>query len=105
MNLDDEAPNAQEYRARGLGAYGKPRDYAAGRLALDAKAVAETPEGKRLLRWLVSGPRDATRGCFGDWRDHYNHGRREAAEQLEAALRRLLPREAFLEIIYPKMEE
>lgn len=103
---DHSRHDDRELTARGLNAYGRSKGgYAVQQLALDARDVAETVAGRRLLRWLISSARDATAGCHFDTRDYFNLGRRSSCEDLEAALRRLLPREAFLEIVYPEKEK
>ncbi|MCD8349617.1 MAG: hypothetical protein LUC93_03300 [Planctomycetaceae bacterium] len=79
--------------------------YAVKQLPNDARAVASTPEGRRLLHWMISNVKTATVGCLGDRRDYYNLGRREAAEALDGTLRLILPRDTYIEIIYPQQEE
>lgn len=74
-------------------------------LSIDAAEVAKIPEGRRLLHWLITNARKGTRGASGDWRDYYNLGRRDAAEALDDVLRVIMPREMYLEILYPVKEE
>lgn len=98
--------NEREYLARGYAANGNARwDVGYPNLAPDIMTIASTPTGRRLLHWLINEPLEATQGIFGDQRDYYNLGRRDAAEALLRAIRSTLPRNMFLSIMYPEKEE
>ncbi len=67
-------------------------------------AVASTPEGRIVLReWIRDFTAAMASAQFrGNSQDFYNLGRAYQAEEIRKTLQQVLPREMFLEIMYPK---
>ncbi len=67
-------------------------------------AVASTPAGRTILAEWVNDYTAALASVEykGNARDSYNLGRAYQAEEIRKTLQQVLPREMFLEIIYPK---
>ena len=67
-------------------------------------AVASTPEGRTVLAEWVNDYTAALASIQykGNSQDSYNLGRAYQAEEIRKTLQQVLPRELYLEIIYPK---
>lgn len=99
MELDKIA--LRERAARGHRSNGEDEEQEERRrLIADLQKLAASPEGKRFLRWLTG--REPQRPFLGNSQDAYFTGRRHVGEELQRLLKSILPRETYLEIIYPK---
>lgn len=106
MKPTDANPNAGEYAARHM-TQERPRreNEEEARRQSDLKAVADTVPGRRVLAWLLAKEKDAGRDFRGNSQDAYRLGRRHVGDELEELLKGILPRDVFLEIIFPKKEK
>ena len=103
MQTDDQRANAGEYKNRRIVDAAQRRDMGEEeQRRRDLKAVAAAPEGKRLLSWLVGKERSAVAGFNGNSRDAYCLGRWHTSEELRATLEAVLPREQYMDIVFPK---
>ena len=102
MSHEDERANAEEYAARGIGkASPPPAIEAEKRRRRDLATIAATAEGRRTLAWLAGRERDALKEFRGNSRDAYFLGRWHMVHELREYLKKTLPRETYLEIVYP----
>lgn len=102
MVRDDERANAEEYAARGIVRPAPPPVIEAEkRRRRDIAAVAAGAEGKRILAWLAGREREAMNEFRGNSRDAYCLGRWHVVRELRDYLKKTLPRETYLEIVYP----
>ena len=104
MGATDEPANAREYQARRISAQAKPHENVeVERRRKDLLALAKTPEGKRILLWLIT--KERSKPFQGNSRDGYDMGRRHIGDEMEEMIKGILPRELFIELMYPKKEE
>ena len=102
LSGDDVNPNESEYRNRRIVDAARPRSMAEEeQRRKDILAVAATPAGKRLLAWMVGKELSAVRSFSGNSRDAYSLGRYHTSEELRATLESVLPRETYIEIVFP----
>lgn len=96
-------PDSREHEIRGIREDRRPDRSREIRRKNDLLETAKTPWGQRIFRrWLYQ-----YRGqpFEGNSKDAYRLGLRMPGDELEKELKAALPRELFLEILYPEKEE
>lgn len=103
MSERHKHPNHREHVAMGIAPQVSVKTLERERREKDLVALARLPEGRRIFAWLMF--KDRVMGFRGNSEDAYRHGRRSVGEDLESDLKGVLPRELYVDIVYPKEDD